>query len=544
MTTQAATEATGGHDTVRRVGQRPQMALYVAIMVVGFAILYLVTRSSLPIGDRPAFIDAARTGNVADFLYGNPSHFMQVPLSREIWLAASATGVPLPLEGIFLALSVIGTLAAIVFVGLIAREVTGSEAAAWLAAIIFGTSLHAWTQVNGEQYGLALGFVSTALWCALRGRIVAPALLWALAVIAHSEFMMAAGVFAMVAWTTSQSPASTGSKMRRSAAVLLLAGSTTCLALLVWSWALGKWSAPTSLVTWIHGILSVNTTYAETQPEILRAAKGLVTALTVAGHFWRDIMTGRAPLGDPVFVLEAGIGLVVLLLTGVFLLAATSRRRAFVFALAWLLPFHVLGNWWFQPTVEKYHAGALPGFVLLVTAGLVAIGEQIRPRQRQWLFLSYVCATAGLNFFGALRPMQLLGQDTARAEREVRQLAETRGGRAVFITCDAPGAVLGAGVPYLRLRSVWTGSVPEIEQALIRWTSDRLGEDKEPYLVGRWCFPEDWTTTWSKEPFDLLFLERSFKSVPTSIVGLPMSRGVSTNPFSWTRGDVTRLEPK
>lgn len=377
------------------------MAIYVAIMVVGFAILYLVTRSSLPIGDRPVFINAARTGNVADFLYGNPSHFMQVPLSREIWLAASATGVPLPLEDIFLALSVIGTLAAIVFVGLIAREVTGNEAAAWLAAIIFGTSLHAWTQVNGEQYGLALGFITAGLWCALRGRIVAPAMLWALAVIAHSEFMMAAGVFAMVAWTTTQSPASTGSKIRRSAAVILLAGCATCLALLLWSWVLGKWSTPTSLVTWIHGIYSVNTTYAETRPEILRAVKGLVTALTVAGHFWRDIVTGRAPHGNPVFVMEAGIGFVVLLLTAVCLLAATARRRALVFALAWLLPFHVLGNWWFQPTVEKYHAGALPGFVLLVTAGLVALGERIRPRQRQWLFISYLCATAGLNFFGA-----------------------------------------------------------------------------------------------------------------------------------------------
>lgn len=544
MTTQAATKATGVHKGVRSLEPYPKMALYVSIMVVGFAFLYPVTRSSIPIGDLTAFINAAHAGNVADFLYGNPSHFMQVPLSRGIWLLANATGLPLSMESIFVALAVLGTLTAVVFVGLIAREVTGSEAAAWLAAIIFGTSLHAWTQVNGEQYGLALGFVTAGLWCALRGRIVAPAMLWALAVLAHAEFMMAAGVFAMVAWTTSQSTASTGSKMRRSAALLLLAGCVTCLALLLWSWVLGKWSTPPSLVTWVHGIYSVHTTYAETRPEILRAAKGLVTALTVAGHFWRDIVTGRAPLGSPLFVLESGIGFVVLFLTGIFLLAATAKRRALVFGLAWLLPFHVIGNWWFQPTVEKYHAGALPGFVLLVTAGLVTLGERFQPRQRQWLFVSFVCATAGLNFFGALRPMQVLGQETALAERDLRNLAEARGGRAVFIACDAADAIVGAGVPFLRMRSEWTGSVPEIQQALVRWTSDRLREGKEPYLVGRWCLPEEWTTPWSQEPFDLLFLERSFTLAPTSIVGMPVSRSVSTNPFSWTRGDVSRLEAK
>ena len=242
--------------------------------------------------------------------------------------------------------------------------------------------------------------------------------------------------------------------------------------------------------------------------------------------------------------MAAAAGLFVIAVTGVLLVASVWRRRVVLFALAWLLPSHVMVNWWFLPTVEKYHAGALPGFVLLTTAGLVTIGERLRPHRRYLLYGVYVAACAGLNLFGALLPMQALGRDTSQAEREIRQLAGERGGRAVFIACDASRAVVGAGVEFLRVRSVWTGSVPEIQQRLTSWTQDRLRQGQEPYLVGRWCLPEEWMTTWSKEPFDLFFLERSFKSVPTRITGIPISDSVPTNPFSWTWGDIVRLESR
>jgi hypothetical protein len=195
------------------------------------------------------------------------------------------------------------------------------------------------------------------------------------------------------------------------------------------------------------------------------------------------------------------------------------------------------------PTVEKYHAGALPGFVLLVTGGLVHLGSRLSARGRLGIYLPYVAAFAGLNLFGAVLPMQALGKDATRAELQIRRLADEREGRAVFLACDASGPLVGAGVSFLRIRSVWTGTVPEIEESLTSWTRDRVREGKEPYLVGRWCLPEGWKTTWSKAPFDLLFLEHSFKIRPTNITGIPIAESVPTNPFSWTQGDVARLEP-
>jgi hypothetical protein len=277
---------------------------------------------------------------------------------------------------------------------------------------------------------------------------------------------------------------------------------------------------------------------------VFRAIKGLVTALTVAGHFWRDILTGRGAAGDPVFLLQSGSGLLVLVLTGVLLAAAAWQRRLFVFGLTWMVPFHVLGNWWFAPTVEKYHAGALPGFVLLVTGGLVQLGARRPIRQRYWLWAGFLGTCAALNLFGALLPMQALGRDRIRAEREIRQLNVERGGRTAFITCDAPAAVVLAEVKHFRLRSFWTGTVPEIQGRVLSWAKARVNEGEELYLVGRWCYPEEWSTRWSKAPFDLFFLEQSFRMTPTVIMGMPIGENPATNPFSWTRGDIVRLEPR
>jgi len=96
----------------------------------------------------------------------------------------------------------------------------------------------------------------------------------------------------------------------------------------------------------------------------------------------------------------------------------------------------------------------------------------------------------------------------------------------------------------LRLRSVWTGTIPEIQEKVRSWTAARLQDGDEPYLVGRWCFPEEWKTTWSKAPFDLLFLEQSFALIPTRIADIPITEPVPTNPFSWRRGDIIRLAPQ
>ena len=524
--------------------RRTAIGLYAATLLCGFASLYAATRSSLLIGDGAAFVTLAQRGDAAELHYGEPGHLLQVPAARLLWLMLERLGLPVSAEGVFVAISIAGTLAAIVFVGLIAAGLLQTPAAAWLAAILFGTSLNVWTQSNGELYGLALGFVTAGLYAARRNRVVAAGVLWSLSVLSHSEFALAAPAFIAAAWTAQPDTAPRGDRVRAIATLLVLAGSSTAVLLLAGSWAIGKWTDPASLAGWFHRSFAAREQDLFGRPEVTRAIKGLLTAFTVAGHYWRDILTGRGQYNAPWFGPAAVAGLLVLAGTGVLLAASLRQRRLALFALAWLLPFHVLVNWWFVPTVEKYHAGALPGFVLLVTAGLITVGARMTARGRYLLYGSYVAACVGLNLFGAVLPMQRLGRDIATGQREIRLLIDEREGKPVFISCDDPRVLVSNGVEFLRLRSIWVGTVPDIQQRIVDWTSARLSEGREPYLVGRWCLPEEWKTTASKQPFDLFFVERSFKLVPTGLADVPVSESVPTNPFNWTRGNIVRLESK
>lgn len=512
------------------------------LISLGFALLYLCTRTSILIGDAGSFIAIAAAGDPAHIHYGEPSHFLQVPLARAVWLALGSIGVPVSLDVVFVAISLAGTLAAIVCVGLIAGEILKSPAAAWLAAILFGTSLHSFTQWNGELYGLALGFGSAAIYYALRGRVVLPAVLWALAVLSHSEFALAAPAVVMAVWMSGDRGVSTRDTLTRASTLLVLAGTCSVVVLLAGSWGLDKWTGGTSLVAWLTHSYGAREQDVADSPEVFRAIKGLMTAYSVAGHYWRDILTGRGQFSAPGFVPAAGVGLLALVLTGFFVVAGAWQRRLSLFAIVWLVPFHTMVNWWFVPAVEKYHAGALPGLVLLVTAGAVGVGARIPARWRRVLFAGYVVACAGLNLFGAVLPMRALAELTTGAARDIRQLYSESEGRAVFIACDDPKAIRAAGVPFHRLRSVWVGTVPDIQGTLVAWTTARLREGREPYLVGRWCLPEEWRTAASKEPFDLYFMESSFQFVPTPLVGIPVSESVPTNPFEWVRGDIVRLD--
>ena len=521
-------------------------AKYVVVLVVGFTLLYVPTRSSIPIGDSETSITMAREGDTAEMHYGDPSHFLQVPLTRLVWqLLNDPFGLPISAESVLRGFSLIGTLAAIVFLGLIAAELLKTEAAAWLAALLFGTTLHSWTQWNGELYGLGLGFVTAGLFLALRGHTIAAALLWALSALSHSEFAVAAPVFVMAAWIAQPGFETAQKKMRCASALLVLAGTTTVLLLLAGSWLIGSWHDTPSFVAWLSRSYGAREGELASSPEVIRAAKGLTTAYSVAGHYWRDILTGRGTYGHPLFIPASVIGLLVLVTTGLFIAAASWHRRLMLFALLWLLPGHVLFNWWIVPTVEKYHGPALPGFVLLVTGGLIYFGARLRPRSRYALYAGYVATCAGLNLFGAVLPIQTLGTETSAAEREIRQLAEQRDGNAVFVSCDNPMALVKSGVPFLRVRQILEGSVPDIQRTILTWTRARIREGHEPYLLDRWCLPEEWDGPFpTKEPFDLFFLERYFQIVPTRITAVPVAHSPQTSPFAFRRGDVFRLDPR
>ena len=524
---------------------RRWMTSYAVTLVVAFAALFLLTRSSILPGDAVRYINVATSGDIAEFHYGNPSHFLQIPLSRVIWLVSTSVGLPVSVMSAVLALALAGTLAAIVFIGLIAADLTGQRWAAWFAAILFGTSLHVWTQVNGEQYGLALGFLTAAIWCALNGRPWWTAGLFALAMTAHAEFFLAGPVVLLAMW---KSPITRGLSQREKittvAATLAGAAVVATAVVTTGTWAMGKWTTPATFVSFISHIFSVDHAYTVARPEPFRALKGLMTALTAGGHVWRDVLTGRGAMADPTFLILATVALVVLLTTVWCVISARANRPLFLIGLVWLLPFHVLGNWWFESTVEKYHGGALAALVLLVTGGLVHVVSQYSSRQGVVWCATYLSLAALLNLTGAVWPMRVRGEERAWAEQQLRQLAAADQGRAVFIACDAYPALVAAGVPYFRIRSFWNGPVAVVQETIRSWADARVAEGRRPYLVGRWCLPEEWITRWSQAPFDLAYLATSFVLTPTNIVNIPLSETVATNPNSWKQGDVIRLDPR
>lgn len=512
---------------------------YVATLLTGFIPLYLVTRSSILIGDGEAWITAAALEGLEGY-YGAPGHFLQAPLARSVWLALGMLGLPAPLDVVFLAFSFLGTLTAIVFVGLIAAELLRSKTAAWLGALLFGTSLVAWTQWNGELYGLALGFATAGLFFALRGRILVPACLWAFAVLSHFEFALAAPAFVVAVWMA-HSTAPTDRKLLMASLLLGLAATISVFLLLVGSWSIGKWENMPTLVEWLRYNLFTIHERDLKGPDVIRAMKGLLTAHTVAGHYWRDILTGRGPWDNLWFVPASAIGFLILVATGALIAAAAWQRRLALIAVTWLIPFHVLFNWWFVPTVEKYHAGALVGLTLLITGGLMHLGARLQMSARYRLYATYVIACAGLNLIGAVLPMQAIGREIDSATAAIHQLNDEHGGKIAFLSCDDQMAL--GQVRYLRIRSIWTGTVSEIQDGIVSWTRARVSEGDQPYVLDRWCWPEEWITEWSQERFDLFFLKRDFDLTATRVTAVPVARSVTTNPFSWRRGDVFRLDP-
>jgi hypothetical protein len=517
-----------------------------AVVLGGFAVLYIATRPVLMISDGASWVFEAANANPVNTWYGFPSYFLQIPLAHWLWSALHALGVPVSVAGVFLFISLAGTLTAVVSVGRIAAILLDSKEAGWIASCLLGAALNPWTQWNGELSGLALGFTAAGLWLVLRGGIGWPAALWALSVMSQVNFVLAAPAFVTAIWLSRPAGDSHGATLRRTVSVTALAGAVCLILFLVGSWAAGKWHAPADLVAWIQGSFRIADKSVGVHPQPLRAIKGLLTSYTAATHIVRDAFAERGILGHSGFLQTAVVAFGLLTMTGVLLASAIRRRRVFAFALAWLLPFHVGFNWWWAPTEEEYHTGALPGLVLLVTAGLISIGAGMSARRRNVLYAGYVAALAGFNLFVVIVPRQQLASDTISVSRQIQQLRDEHGGRLVLVTCDGGNveAVRRSGLEYLRIRSIWRGPVPDIQSRIVDWVAARLAEGKEPYLLGRWCLPENWKTQWSKAPFDLYFLDTRFRIGPPAIKAIPTDQESATDPFLWGRGDLAPLEKR
>jgi hypothetical protein len=106
--------------------------------------------------------------------------------------------------------------------------------------------------------------------------------------------------------------------------------------------------------------------------------------------------------------------------------------------------------------------------------------------------------------------------------------------------------VMRAGVfrcCYLRLESIWRVLQADMQAAILSWTRARFWEGADVHGLFGWRLPDQWSTSWFEEPFDLLVLEREFTYVPTSIANVPVLQGPATDPFAWITGSVARRVP-
>jgi hypothetical protein len=515
--------------------------LDVIVLLAAFTLLYVIVRSSLLIGDAAAFIEFARTGDPAGLHYGEPSHFLQVLLTRALWLAGMRLGLPVTAGGVLVSLSIAGTIVAVAGFAAIAGELLGSRTAAWLGAVLYGTSLQVWSQANGELYGMAAAFATCAIYAALRRRSLTASILFALAVLSHADFVLTLPAL-LIALRLGDPSAGRAIWTRHALVTCATSGVLVLLVLLSGSRAVGKWHDRAGLVAWVQR------SYATRQqdidpPQPVRALKGLLTADTVGGHVLRDLATGRGPLHDPWFVTACAIGILVTGLTTVLAAAAIVEWRIALFALAWMLPAHILINWRFIPTVEKYHAAALPGFILLILTGLIAAGRLAR-RHGRTLQLAFVAIGALFNLFGALLPIRALGVQISASTQAVSGLIDATGGRAVFVSCDNPQPLTRAKASFLRIRSIWRAAPVEIQTHIIDWTTMQLASGHRVFVVGDRCLPEEWITKWSKAPFSLRFLDEHFAVEAPAIHQLPITQESMTDPFGGRYGDVHELRPR
>jgi hypothetical protein len=496
-------------------------------------VLYLFTRSSQLISDGEHYIDLARAGDGR--LYAEIGHFLQVPLTHGLWRGLSALGLDVPVAGIYLGLSLAGALAAIVSIGEIAASLFASRRAGLVASVLLGTTLVVWTQWNGELSTLALGFIVPAMYCALRGSTLVAAVLWALAVTSHAELALVAPAFFLAPIIRSREKPWLG-KLWRGAILCVVAGGLTIAFLVIGSWLCGRWHDGATFAAWIRDAWAPRSVMMEPADPV-RALKGLVTAYTVAGHVWGDILRGRTHATAP-FVASAALGGVVLASTAALVLAGARARWNALLAAAWIVPTHVLLNWHFAPTSEEYHVGAMPGLVLLVTGGLVSL------RVRHVVASAYVAACVALNLLGCVLPMQAYGADMYRAHGEVLRTVNEAGRDASLVTCSDRIMMDWSRELEVKRLYVPRRDVAHVRAASTAWVRERLSERRRVFLLGPRCYVEEWVPAPNGDEVDLRFLADEFTLVQTPMRRVPLAWVSQTNPFSWRQAALFEIQPK
>ena len=504
---------------------------------------YLLTASKTLINDGEAWLNTIRKADPTELYWTDAAHFLQIPLTRHVTDRLHAVGIAVDYRPVFLAICLAGTLAAAAFLGLVVAALAESASAGLLTAALFGTSLHAWLQWNGELYALALGFLAAGLFVAERGRWAIACVLWALAVLSHADTALAAPAFLVLFWRKAPADMAPWRRAVTAIARCFAAGALFFVFLFAYGWLMAAWAGFGEFIGWMERAYGLRLrTIVEPHP--IRALRGLVTAYSAGGHVVGEILTGRSPSLAGAFAMTALLTAAVLTATAVFALLALRCRRLAAVAAGLIVLVHVSFNWWLWPTTELYHGVALLGVVALVGGGAALWSREIR--WRRVIVAGYVAACVVLNLTVSVLPVQAYGKDLERAEAVFRHLGNTAGGRLVVVTCTVNTALRRSGVRSLEIRRHWNADDRALRTAVMSQLRAAQAAGDAVYSLGRECTPWEWRVDVPRTTLSLhRLLGDDFTWVPTGLVALPTNPGVSqTNPLGWRTADLFELRPR
>lgn len=522
--------------------------IYAGALVLFFAALYLLTRSPILASDGEGWIQRATLASAKEFHYGATGHFLQMPLAH---LLAGLSGVSL--RFVFLALSFLGGVVAICafflfLVEFFQRFLKSSNTLFWagLGAVLFASSYAPWVLWNGEVYSLALFSSLLSAWLLLRGRIAWAGLAWALAVTCHSEFSLLAFAFG---WLLYWNERNQGKEAKASAIRVLLfwawAGAATIAILLTGGFLIGKWHDFTSLIVWFREDLEARKYWLNSGLSPVKAVKGLLTSLTVGGHYLGEFLKGWRPQGAA----RIHFLLALTCIGGIcaFALGTARNLRVLLFGALWLLPLQMLLNWRFLSAVEEYHSASQPGLVFLVVAGMALLSERFR--LAPYAALAFVALFFAFNLFAGILPLRARGVGFVEAEDFFKME------NAAVLTCDSQNFLDRSKIPYFRIKKNIDPQLPNIEELkrdILEWIEQQEVAGSHVLTIGKACDNDYWIeerklvgeapigTEFTQLSF--AFIQNKFTFEPAKMPLLPLNAVVETNPLTWKQSEIFWLK--
>lgn len=523
-----------------------------------FIPLYHFTKSPLLASDAEGWIQRATNPSTSEFHYGATGHFLQMPLSHHLHLIAQAVGLDFSVRQIFLAICFWSAIGSLFFFYFFLqhwfRFHDKAKEKDWIplaGTVLYGTSFAPWVYWNGELFALSLLSIFGSLYFLSKKRFVVAGLSWAVAVLAHSEFSLLAPAFAFFLFLENRRQQDDRwffPYIKQSFSFFAFSGCATAIILVAGGYLLHKWHDPTSLFQWFQADLAKRTFWLGSGLQPLKAMKGLITSVTVAGHYLGEFLKGWRPHQYwELFSLIWSLAQVAL----VFLLSALSmfRWRVFLFSLLWILPLQLLLNWRFLPAVEEYHSASQPALSFMLLAGALVAAD--RMNSKKILIAIYVFQFFFLNLFLGILPLKNFGDRVLLASEWFE-----RNPQAAVLVCDAQTFLEKSRIETFRIKGMAREGNPnliEIQSAILSWVDSKISEGKEVYTLGNRCEAEYWSTervsiglpTLAKDitHMNFSFLEKKYFIETANLNSLPLNAVVATNPITWKTETLYKIKP-